>query len=63
MQSAENTEVRCLTDTELDNVGGGSPAIAGVLIIGGLTALGMYIAGSAEPDFGAKPPSWFNNML
>ena len=60
MQSADNTgDVRCLTDAELDNVGGGHPG----LIIIPAAVLGFLIGAMGEPDFEAQVPSWYNTMI
>jgi hypothetical protein len=61
MQSAENSsDVRCLTDAELDNVGGGHPAA--ILAIGALTALGMLIGNNWGGEV-VPVPSWYNTMI
>ncbi len=56
MRNAETTsDIRSLTDNELDNVNGGLHPVP--FVVAGLFLLGVAIGDAMEPDLGAHVPS------
>jgi hypothetical protein len=56
MRDPENiSDIRPITDAELDNVNGGSAAVP--FVFAGLFLLGAAIGDCFEPDFGVQMPS------